>query len=186
MGKLESLKELEMLGLNTPEFLCEIRRWKEDRLEQWNDFYSVANGKISVRTERDGETSCPFLPNITLRRAAVELPKLLKQDYRILIFRGIDPKDAAFRGNYAFLPDGSFVMEWKSGPGTVRDLETELHHSSSDKHRLPAFVKDAIYWPMRMRQDHIKKGSIIEWSLYPYDVGRLKQKAIHWEIRPWQ
>jgi hypothetical protein len=189
MGKLESLKQLGNLGLNTPELLLEIRQFQDERHEVWKEFYSRVSGRISVRTERDGEVKCPHHPNMILRTAADVVPKLIREGYRILVFRGIDPQDAAFRGNYGIPPEGKPVIEWMSGPGTVRDLESIKHHSSTDKHSLPAFVKDGIYWPLYMRAKggHFgDRGAIIEWSLYPYNVGQLMQKAIYWEIRPWQ
>jgi len=189
MGKMTSLLELARRGLNTPELLLEIKQFDTNKLDKWTEFYAKATGRVSIRTQRDGEVVCPFLPNITIKKAAQQVPSLIRSGYSILCFKAIDPKDSIFCGNFADTGK-KYVVEWIAGPGTCRDLEKarKINHFSIDPTKkishiqIPQPAGDII----GMLVPTCRNNELIEWSIYPYKIGQLKDTIIFWEIRPWR
>jgi hypothetical protein len=187
MGKLASLEELERRGLNTPLLLLELKQFEENKLDKWKAFYSEAQGKVSIRTERDGEKLCPFRPNISLHRAAAEMPDFIKKGYRILVFRGIDPNDSLFCGNFAHTGK-KFIVEWIKGPGTVRELESSsrLNHVSVDTDKTLGKVIHPAQTLLDVLRFTVKENELFEWSIYSKEVGKHPDHLIFWEIRSWR
>lgn len=199
MPKIQTINELNKLGFNTPEILQIIGRGPDfqERLKIWNDFYADHNGKVSIRTERDGEYTTPHFPNISLKDAHEKVPALLRNGYSVYIFSPIDPSECLQRGTICF-NGTALVIEWLDGPGTVRDLEKSsevknmqfkpIKHSDFPG---PVFVFPKEYPWERVAEAYCSelnrfRNQILEWSIYRNPVGKMKQREIYWELRRWQ
>lgn len=180
MGKLDSLFKLHNLGLNTPKLLAVV--------ENSSRLPSNLSERVSVRTEKPGASfKEPHFPNVLYSEVKKDLHKLLRSGYSIYIFEAINPRECVRKGTVMQHPEGtSFVFEWKDGPGTVRDLEKLVPETRE--------YPGGIGVPEDLRQplSAIRTlgtsglGMILEWSIYPYPVGRLQWRDIYWELRPWR
>lgn len=205
MGKIHSLKELQLMGLNVPELLVSLGQFDQDKAVKWEAAMQkmskiMPREKISIRTERDGETNCPHFPNVTRSVADNHVRKLAKQGYAIHAFVGIDPKDCRVKGNITRQPstDGKFVyvIDYFGGPGTVREIEkkSKFFSVSGDPPEIePVKLSDNPFAEelselIQLYYDHRDQfnNQILEWSYYPNMVGLKKRNFIFWELRPWK
>lgn len=190
MAKIQSLKRLAEMGLNTPKILLEIPQFATLKHNIWADFYlHGGHHKVSIRTERDGEFICPHYPNIPLKDADRRVRELIHDGFAIYIMAPIDPSECHCRGNLAGPSDSdTFIFEFLDGPGTVRDLETSsnvIHEQFKTLNDLKRVDLQEIAQKVFAKLPTIR-GKVIEWSYYRNPVGQLEENTIFWEIRQWQ
>lgn len=205
MGKITSLKQLAGVGLNTPELVMELPQFMPaaEKLAKWKSWATDQIAlkpitselpRLSIRTERDGEIKTPHYPNYDFKQVASLIKWLAKDGYGIYLFSGIDPKDCKLRGNLHISKSGIGILEYMTGPGTVRDLEksvpkaTAIAYDPETKEKIFPGFKPPIEVDTVML-DYIKKDFfdwILEWSIYHVPVGTLRQHQIYWELRPWR
>lgn len=200
MPKIQSIKELEALGFNTPNLLISLDKTldREQRIDAWR-LFKISRGdlNVSIRTERDGEYTTPHLPNISIRKADEKILDLIRDGYVIHVFDPIDPLECLHRGTVCF--NGvKLVIEFLSGPGTVRDLEysPDVKHIELNPTRHAGFPGPAFHIPHEAiwlapaeaycSELNRFRNHILEWSIYRNPVGKLKQREIYWELRRWQ
>jgi hypothetical protein len=187
MNKIESIKYLKSLKLNTPKILLELSGKKD--LDNWSEYYARHEGRVSIRTEKEGSFKCPHHPNIKLSKAGVEIKYLISQGYKVYVFEAINPDDCLMRGNFIRKNSGECSVEYLIGPGTVRELEKVSSNSiqREDFKALDGIRDQGVYSVIRqlIPLDRFVD-SIIEWSYYKTKIGCYQDYVIFWELRPWQ
>lgn len=203
MSKVQSLKMLEEMGLNTPELILSLGQFDQDKPVKWEALLGRLESedkeqRVSIRTERDGEVLCPHYPNITLRQADKRIRDLHREGYAIHIFRGIDPQDCRVKGNIVGRLTGQsteYIMEFTVGPGTVREVDRNtpqtaraINHGELQSEVTDQVIKYALNHVLELYRLHHNRiqGEILEWSHYNVPVGRLKNYLIFWEMRAWK
>ena len=202
-SKSKSLEILENLGFNTPNLLIRIPQFDSpgQKLASWLNLKvptspEYPEPRVSIRTNRDGETRTPHFPNVKESEADKIVADLARAGYEILIFEAIDPANCLLRGNLVRRPDQPVMsLEWMEGPGTVRDLEglEGLRHLDMLLHG----EGDAVSFPLDGIPPDIRSLAIqyfntpylaykiLEWSLYNQPIGKMKSPIICWEFREW-
>ena len=205
-SKITSLTILENLGFNVPKLLLHLPQFEDrkTKIEKWNNLLlpvppEYPEVRLSIRTQRDGETNTPHYANIREGHADQVVRDLSRDGYEILIFEGIDPKDCLLRGNMVRRPDTpALTLEWKEGPGTVRDLEKATPEPLMNL-SIPLTVQGE---EVTFNPSGIPKGivglvnhyftvpylafKILEWSYYNKPIGKKHEQTIAWEIREWR
>jgi hypothetical protein len=194
--KLESLKNLYKLGLNTPDVVLVIPEHEafNSRLAAWEmvkgDLKKQGSDhrvpRYSLRTTRGKENTTPHHPNLAWDRCCKVVPQLIKEGYEVIIQRGINPKLCYFKGNFVHR-DRKILIEYIPGPGTVRDLDKAKKIEVLDvpaDYLFPEFLQPVVNDLIILLPQW--SNYIFEWSIYRDLVGKQKQHQIYWEIRPWQ
>lgn len=188
-NKYLSLEYLRQQGLNTPDF--ELCSTPDELLDRLRYLYIVVEEKrTSVRCFKEGNSfNEPFFPNylINLNNFGAWI-KLLKEGYKIIVSKPIDPVGAIIKGNIMLFESFSmrrfdYIVEYTEGTGTVRDLENEkkvikLHNE------LPYPIKTKqVYHDSFKLFKKIEEPIIVEWSIYDRPIGMKEEEVIYWEIR---
>ena len=196
--KLDSLRRLNELGFNVPEFET-VNNQKGllvlgDVLNKWE--------KISVRMDvKDSRAKnvilMPFKANMDQKEALDFIKNNLRPDMIAIIAKGIDPDDCVAKGRFMRTENCHNILECTLGPGTVRDMEKITirdpnYFRVEERIYIPHFPKEVKLTEgykitlRKMMKDCITKIGlgIVEWSLYPYPIGILNHHLICWEIIP--
>ena len=188
MQKSESLQTLDMLGLNTIDYFI-----TKDKAEATHYLAKHVHERRSMRTERGGEFGCPFyydLPGAELLPRALQH---LDEGYKLIFSPSLAWQDSIAFGSIAIVLAGDDIIEFVHGPGLCRDLEkhpgkqsiilpggsiapilASQHQLAKDLNLLYKLIKDHCYE---------LAPCIVEFSYYPYRVGKLSKHFICWELR---
>jgi len=194
-AKTNSLLKLMNLNLNTPDVI--ILRDREDiarflKSNVWGDWR-----KVSIRTDNKERMEAykkwglPFFPNKTKEEAREiltrDLPELVDRNIDILVAEGINPEESTLSGKY-FKSLTEDLLEYILGPSTVRDIE----RGSPKCWDVPEDVmpvelpleemKELLYVALKTISKEFRMPFVIEFSVYPYPMGRLKKTLIFWEV----
>ena len=198
-SKIESLQKLINLGVNTPNF--EILTTGEEVME------FIKRGEktrrldaFSIRTDnKKGQAlykkwGLPFFPNKPWGEIVdilnKELLPLIDEKIDIIVAEGINPKDSLISGRYLRNPKEGDILDYIRGPSTGRDVDRGSPESwiptSSYKKELPLHIQGQFMRVSNYARNSFprafKTSFVIEFSVYPYPIGRLKDKLIFWEV----
>lgn len=192
--KIDSLQKLISLRVNTPTFeVLSNSKEVEDFLKRsmprrW-DAYSIRTDNKKGRALYK-KWGLPFYPNkfwgevVTILNK--ELLHLVDKELDIIMAEGINPKDSLLSGRY--LKDyKENIIEYVLGPSTGRDIERGVPKQWAPN-------SNTIEPPLRKQLirvvDYVKYSFshtfglpfVVEFSIYPYPIGELRDKLIFWEV----
>jgi hypothetical protein len=186
MSKADTLDLLEVHGMNTVDRVVLKKPFKPKTLLE--SITTITHPKISMRTWERGRVLCPFYPN----QSADDLIQVVGRDWPkiklvdgIILSEGINPDDSKMAGK---IMDGEtdLIVEYFEGPGTVRKLDTITPLTK----RFPKkgvilttpFNDWASLYVAAKAFFRSYPSTIIEWSYYPYKVGKKQENYIYWEV----
>lgn len=196
MRKSQSILKLEELGLNTLDYFI-----TSDKQEAMHYLSKHLADKVSMRTERGDEFKCPFyymIPGETMMQYAT---KHLEEGYKLIFSPSLDVKGCVMFGTIALGQSASDCIEVVIGEGKVRELDNHpnkqtfmvntaaLRAVSVNDNLHPEHV--AIINDLFRKVRHISYEDpeivpcVFEFSYYSEGVGRLNDKDIWWEVRPY-
>lgn len=198
-AKTDSILKLMSLGLNTPDML--ILRSREDvnsflRHGLLHLYHMEGWEKISIRTDnKKGQETykkwgLPFFPNKTVEEVrkiiTKELLNLVNVKIDILVSKGIDPQDSIMSGKYLRSFEGDF-LDYVLGSSTGRDIDKGIPRTwnvSTDV--MPADLPqreiiELLATVLGLRRN-FQTPFVVEFSVYPYPIGKLDRKLIFWEV----
>jgi hypothetical protein len=176
------LEQLHDAGLNVADFICFAP--KELKIGELRNFCSKFRS-VSCRTfaaDEDKSFKTPVKYEIPTVKEVIEFAQAQNKKYFVLVNEALPLKDSVIAGNIYLSSRTDFVIEYFNGPGTPRDIDSKPLKRIDSQHfgsfpnsgldPLPEFVSRLGIHP-----------AIFEFSLYPYPVGRLKQRLVFWEWR---
>ena len=182
-----------MMGLNIVDFIHFAPG--EFNASRAREFFK-AYGRVSARTfsSFEHEVFCGPIKYEMERFEDVE--KFCTQnnrDYHILVNEAIPVKDALITGKIMWLDDLRYHIDYFLGRGTARDVENRggdlvavegvasrhepLSSDAPTNTALLALVEKTRQVPEFLGTDSI----LLEFQIYPYRIGRRKEKLIFWE-----
>jgi hypothetical protein len=180
--KVRRLEQLYAAGLNVADFICFAPG--ELKVSDLKAFCSKFRA-VSCRTfaaDEDKDFKTPVKYEISTFEDVLEFGHEHNRKYFLLVNEALPLKDSVMAGNIYLRSRSDFIIEYFNGPGTPRDIDSkplkriDSQHFGSFPHSgldpLPEFVSRLGLHP-----------AIFEFSLYPYPVGRLRQRLIFWEWR---
>lgn len=186
MSKSGTLDLLESHGMNTVERVVLKKPFVANQLI--NQLIKFPHDMVSIRSWKSGQVLCPFYPNrpITqlLQIVNDEWDKLKKMD-EIIFAQGINPDQSHMAGK-VMDNETEIHIEYFNGPGTVRKLDTITPLVKSFPKKGVLLTKPFKDWaPLYIAAKAFfcsYPHSIIEWSYYPYKIGKLQENYIYWEV----
>ena len=199
-AKGDSILKLMSLGLNTPDMLI-LRSTKEvNRFIKYGIldlFYMEGWERFSIRTDnKKGRAlykkwGLPFHPNKTvgetrdiLRRELLH-PADDKMD--ILVSKAIDPKNSVLSGKYLRSLEEDF-LDYVLGSSTGRDIDKGIPKTwnvSSEVMPMdlpPEEIRELLQAIQGVVFKNFQTPFVVEFSVYPYPIGKLNRNLIFWEV----
>lgn len=195
------LEQLHQAGFNVADFICfppRTLRGHEDELKA----FLTKHGTISCRHFHENEKvhfKCPvkyeqtdFETILAFCLANNEGNNEAKTPFYTLCNEAINLKESICAGNILVLNEQAYWIEYFYGPGTPRDIE------SKGPDELKTYGKtvgqptegdkppdDVLRMALNARKFQAldNKAYILEFSLYPYPIGRNQTNIICWEWR---
>lgn len=184
------LEQIYEAGFNIADFICfPPGKMNEQKLRK----FFAKHGKISCRHFHDDENrnfKCPFLRDVTDVEAAVAFCKENNKLYYSLCNENLVTADSLYAGNVMLYDDRNYLIEYFEGKGTPRDMESMSPGKIKSFRRKigepmdpasPEALRKLAY-NFRGLVSHIRP-LILEFSIYPYPVGRRKTYDVCWEWR---
>lgn len=184
------LGQLEDDGFNVADWICFPPR--ELDLQRLREFFD-RHGRISCRHFADDERrqfKCPVRYDLSDFEEIAAFCSEHNQQYWTLCNEAIKLDDSIFAGNILLLDDRDFLVEYFEGPGTPRDTE----HKRPPELRV--FRREfGVPLPPGTPQELVAVAScfrnflserrpiILEFSIYPYPIGKRQRRDIFWEWR---
>lgn len=184
------LEQIYEAGFNIADFICfPPREFDENLLRK----FFAKHGKVSCRHFHSDETrnfSCPFLRDVNDVEKAVNFCKEHNKTYFSLINENLVTTDSTYAGNIWLKDDRNYLVEYFEGPGVPRDLDK----MPSDK--IKRFTREIgepmdpsapealkrLAFNFQKLVPHIRP-VILEFSIYPYPIGRSQTYEVCWEWR---
>ena len=193
------LEELHQAGFNVADFICFPPGTLRGREEELRAFLAK-HGKISCRHFHGDERhhfKCPvkydqtdFDTILTFCLANNEGRNEAKTAFYTLCNEAISLQESVCAGNILILDARNYFVEYFNGPGTPRDIEhkgadelkvyTRSFGSPSQGPPPPDIVKELAYLASKFKP---VGPYILEFSLYPYPIGKNQTEIIVWEWR---
>jgi hypothetical protein len=180
--KVHRLEQLDDAGLNVADFICfPPRELNEKELRQFCAKFKA----VSCRTfsaDEDREFKTPVKYEISDIADVLDFARTQNKRYFLLVNEALPLADSIIAGNIYFNSREDFICEFFRGPGTPRDVDTkplqrvDARRFGSPQAREVEQLVDAV---ARFRYRPV----IFEFSLYPYPVGRLRDRLVFWEWR---
>lgn len=195
------LEQLHQAGINVADFICFPPRTLRGREEELRAFFAK-HGTISCRHFHENEKvyfKCPvkydqtdFDTILAFCLANNEGNNEAKTAFYTLCNEAINVKESICAGNILVLNEYSVWIEYFYGPGTPRDTESKgpdelktygkTMGQPAEGNRPPdAVLRMAV--EARGFRALANKAYILEFSLYPYPIGRNQTHIICWEWR---
>jgi hypothetical protein len=184
------LQQIYEAGFNVADFICfPPNEFNEDLLRS----FFAKHGKVSCRHFHSDEKrnfACPFLRDVTDVEKAVNFCKEHNRTYFSLINENLVTADSIYAGNVWLKDDRNYLIEYFEGPGTPRDLENmdadRIKHFKREigepmDQSAPEALKRLAYNFQKL-VPHIRP-VMLEFSVYPYAVGRRRSNEVCWEWR---
>ncbi len=188
------LQQLHDAGFNIVDFICFPPKTLAGREQELKDFLE-AHKRISCRHFHDNEKKyfkCPFLPDQTDWETILGFCLENNKQFYTLCNEAIDPKESICAGNILVFNEETCFVEYFYGPGTPRDIESkgpdELKRYSkaggeeAEGEKPPKEVLNLVLQARQFKALE-NKPYIVEFSVYPYPIGRKQTKVIVWEWR---
>lgn len=184
------LQQIYEAGFNVADFICfPPEKLDEIKLRQ----FFTKHGKISCRhfhPEEFRQFKCPFLRDVTDVEKAVEFCREHNRNYFSLCNENLVTDDSLFAGNIWLQDDRNYLIEYFEGKGTPRDLESMKSEDIKRFSREIGQPMDAsapealkkIAFNLQRLIPHIRP-IILEFSIYPYPIGRRQTFEVCWEWR---
>jgi len=192
-SKSASILKLKELGLNTP-VVCvlgddlALTKFIQNIPPDWT--------RVSIRTDMKSPYTSwglPFYPNKDRRETYSILTKLGKclDKIDIIVSKGIDLHDTIMSGKYMRDPVQGDIIEYVLGPSTVRDIDKGIPNSwkigGKMPHdllslQLPVNLHYSLSHTIEQTDRGFRAPYILEFSVYPYGVGKLHKSLIFWEV----
>ena len=190
-AKTESMLKLMELGVNTPVF--EVLSSSQAVMEfiekgaKWDKFSIRTDNKKGLALYK--KWGLPFFPNRTWGETVDvlegELLQLVDKNLDIIVAEGINPEDSLVSGRYLRDFKGD-IVDYVLGPSTGRDVEAgvpkQWNPSYSANPPLPEITKVADYAKSPSFLRVFRVPFVLEFSIYPYPIGKLRDKLIFWEV----
>ncbi len=195
------LGQLSEAGFNVADFVCfppHTLKGREDELKA----FLAKHGTISCRHFHENEKvhfKCPvkyeqtdFDTVLAFCIANNEGDNEAKTAFYTLCNEAINLKDSICAGNILVLNEQTFFVEYFYGPGTPRDIESKGPDELKTYGRTLGEPAKGVKPPdevlkMALEAKKFKaldnKAYIMEFSLYPYPIGRDQTNIICWEWR---
>ncbi len=194
------LEQLSGAGFNVADFICFPPHTLRGREEELKAFLTK-HGTISCRHFHQDEKThfkCPvkyeqadFDTILAFCLANNEGKNETKTAFYTLCNEAINLKDSICAGNILTLDDKNYFVEYFHGPGTPRDIESKgadelkvyTRSFGSPPHGPPPpdIVKTTAYQASKFKA--VPGPYILEFSLYPYPIGKNQTELIIWEWR---
>jgi len=195
------LEQLNRAGFNVADFVCFPPHTLRGREEELKAFLAK-HGRISCRHFHQNEKEhfkCPvkydqtdFDTILAFCLANNEGNNDEKTPFYALCNEAINLKDSICAGNILVLNDQAYFVEYFYGPGTPRDIESKGPDELKTYGKTvgqPAEGEKPPDEVLRMTLNARKfkaldnKAYILEFSVYPYPIGREQTEVICWEWR---
>lgn len=195
------LQQLSDAGFNVADFVCfepNALRRRQDELRA----FLKKHGRISCRHFHADESKyykCPVLYDtddieaiLAFCLANNEGNNGAKVAYYTLCNQALTLGDSIYAGNILIRSDREYAVEFFKGKGTPRDIEAKnadeiVYFERQFGKPMPSDIPDEIqslrHSLSRFAETLAIKPVIIEFSIYPYPVGRNQTEAICWEWR---
>ena len=194
---MDSIRKLMSLGINTPDVMVlacreDVYSFIKSEFNNWE--------KVSIRTDnKRGKAvyekwGLPFYPNRSQEKAlkilGKELLSLVDDKIDILVAKGINPEESLLSGKY--MRGDVEVVEYIIGPSTVRDVDEKIPPSWNvygetmphdlSRLQLPINLPYSLFHTVEQTDRGFRTPYILEFSVYPYGVGKLNKPLIFWEV----
>lgn len=187
------LRQLDVMGLNIVDFIHFAPG--EFNASQTREFFNIY-GRVSARTFSSFEHevfSGPIRYEMDTFKDVEDFCTANNRDYHILVNEAIPVKDALITGKIMWLDDLRYHIDYFLGRGTTRDVENRggdlvavdgvacrhepLSRDAQTNIALSALVEKTKQVPEFLGTDSV----LLEFQIYPYRIGRRKEKLIFWE-----
>ncbi|MEK7138927.1 MAG: hypothetical protein AAB799_01980 [Patescibacteria group bacterium] len=188
------LEQLHQAGFNVADFICFPPRTLSGREDELRAFLA-RHSRISCRHFHEDETryyKCPVLYDQDDIEKILAFCLEYNQTFFTLCNEALKLSDSIFAGNILVRSKREYAIEYFSGEGTPRDIEAIdpariKYFERKFGSPMPSDVPEAIQ-SLRTSLNEFATTLpitpvIIEFSIYPYPVGRRKSNAICWEWR---
>lgn len=192
--KHKRLEQLSQAGLNVADFICFHPRTLVGREEELKVFFAKY-GRVSCRHFHDDESKhykCPVLYDEANIKNILAFCREHNQTYYTLCNEAFTLSDSIFAGNILIRSKREYAIEYFSGEGTPRDIESInpariKYFERIFGNPMPSDIPETIQ-NLRVSLNNFAETLqvtpvIIEFSVYPYPIGRLKSYVICWEWR---
>ena len=180
--KVRRIEQLDEVNLNVADFICfPPGQLRAAELEDFSRKFRA----VSCRTfaaDEDKEFKTPVKYDISDFEEVLEFATAQNRKYFVLVNEALPLKDSIIAGNIYFTSASDFIVEYFRGPGTPRDVDAKpLEHVRSSK--FGSLVGSGLEPLPLLVARFPQRPAIFEFSLYPYPVGRRKERLIFWEWR---
>lgn len=188
------LEQLSGAGFNVANFICFPPHTLKGREAELRAFFTK-HGRISCRHFHENEKEhfkCPVKYDQTDFDVILAFCLENNEEFYTLCNEAINLKDSICAGNILVLNEQAVWVEYFYGPGTPRDLEgkgpDELKTygktigQPAEGDRPPDEILQMIVNARKFKALD-NKAYILEFSLYPYPIGRNQTNIICWEWR---
>ena len=180
--KVHRLEQLDNAGLNVADFICfPPKELDEKELRKFcARFKSVSCRTFS--TDEDREFKTPVKYEMGDVDDVLAFARIQNKRYFLLVNEALPLEDSVMAGNIYFNSREDFICEFFRGPGTPRDIDSkplirvDARGFGSPRAREIDLIVEAV---AQLRY----KSVIFEFSLYPYPVGKRKERLVFWEWR---
>lgn len=188
------LQQLSDAGFNVADFICFPPNTLLGREEELRVFLKK-HGRISCRHFHADEKThfkCPVLYDQTDFETILAFCSEHNKQYYTLCNEAINLKDSICAGNILVLNEETYFVEYFYGPGTPRDIESKGPDELKTYNRTMGQLSQGEPPPEEIRRMAFNarkfkaldnRAYILEFSLYPYPIGRNQTHIICWEWR---
>ena len=185
------IKQLHDTGLNVADFDC----WAPGQLNPDElKVFLEKHKRISCRHFHADEKKyfkCPVLYDQTDFATILAFCSEHNKTYYTLCNEAINLKDSICAGNILVNDENNYFIEYFYGPGTPRDIESKgpdelktYSKSFGEPSRGEKPLDEVLCMAFTARKfQPLNKAYIVEFSVYPYPIGRNKTTIICWEWR---
>lgn len=187
------LQQLYEAGFNIADFVYFPPNTLVRRQDELRTFLAK-HKRISCRHFHENETrhfKCPVKYDQTDIDIVLAFCLEHNQMFFTLCNEAISLQDSICAGNILTLDERNYFVEYFHGPGTPRDIETKSAKElfvytrsfgqPSRGEEPPDIIKQIAYQASKFRP--VQGPYILEFSLYPYLIGRKQEEVIIWEWR---
>ena len=187
------LEQLYDAGFNVADFICFPPRTLKNRVDELRAFLAK-HGRISCRHFHEDEKKhfkCPVKYDQTDLNTILTFCLEHNEIYYTLCNEAINLQESVCAGNILTLDDKNYFVEYFHGPGTPRDIEskgadelkvyTRSFGSPSQGPPPLEIVRKMAYQASKFKP--VPRPYILEFSLYPYPIGRNQTEIVIWEWR---
>lgn len=187
------LEQLHQAGFNVADFICFPPRTLKNRAEELKAFLAK-HGRISCRHFHEDEKKhfkCPVKYDQTDIDTILNFCLGHNETYYTLCNEAIVLNDSICAGNILTLDDKNYFVEYFHGPGTPRDIEskgadelkvyTRSFGSPAQGPPPPEIIRGMAYQASKFKP--VSGPYILEFSLYPYPIGKNRTEIVIWEWR---